>query len=117
MGIVNVTPDSFYEHADGVEAALVRARAMVHDGAAMIDVGGQSYAAGRRRLGADEERERVVPVIRALAAARLDAAISVDTFKAGVAAAALAAGAHAINDCSGLTDAALPAVVAEHGAG
>jgi dihydropteroate synthase len=117
MGIVNVTPDSFYDRVATVGAAVARARAMVAEGAALIDVGGQSYAAGLRPVSAQEERERVVPVVRAFAEAGLDAAISVDTFKAEVAAAALAAGAHAVNDCSGLADAALPAVVAEYRAG
>ena len=116
MGIVNVTPDSFYARADGVAGALAQARAMVRDGAALIDVGGQSYANGNARVPADQERDRVVPAIRAVAAAGLDVALSVDTFTASVADAALAAGAHLVNDCSGLSDPALPSVVAKHGA-
>ncbi|MEA2719151.1 MAG: dihydropteroate synthase, partial [Candidatus Eremiobacteraeota bacterium] len=116
MGIVNVTPDSFYERVDGAEAAVAKARAMAADGAALIDVGGQSYAAGNGRVPVDEERARVVPAVRAIAEAGIDAAISVDTFTASVADAALAAGAHLVNDCSGLSDPALPEVVAKHGA-
>lgn len=117
MGIVNVTPDSFYERVAGADAAVGKAREMAAQGAALIDVGGQSYANGNPRVAAEEERARVVPAVRALAAAGLDVAISVDTFTAAVADAALEAGAHLINDCSGLSDPALPEVVAKHGAG
>jgi len=117
MGIVNVTPDSFYQRVDGVAAALEKARGIAADGAALIDLGGQSYAHWNARVAPEAERERVVPAVRALVAAQLDVAISVDTFTAGVADAALAAGAHLINDCSGLSDPALAPVVAAHGAG
>ncbi len=117
MGILNVTPDSFYERVDGADAAVERARAMAAEGAALIDVGGQSYAHWNRRITAEEERARVVPAVRAIAAAGIDVALSVDTFKASVADAALAAGAHFINDCSCLSDPALPEVVAKYGAG
>jgi dihydropteroate synthase len=116
MGIVNVTPDSFYERVAGAPAALAKARAIAADGGALVDVGGQSYAHWNRRVGADEERERVVPAVQAIVADGLDLAISIDTFKAGVADAALAAGAHLINDCSGLSDPDLAPVVARHGA-
>lgn len=117
MGVVNVSRDSFYEHVDSLEAAVAAARAMVAAGAALIDLGGQSYAAGNGSVSADEERRRVVPAVRALADARLDAVLSVDTYTASVAAAALAAGAHLVNDCSGLSDPALAETVAEHDAG
>ncbi|HZO95216.1 MAG TPA: dihydropteroate synthase [Candidatus Baltobacteraceae bacterium] len=116
MGIVNVTPDSFYERVGGAEAALAKGRAIVADGGAIVDVGGQSYADGVRRVGPEDEAARVVPAVRALAAA-CDAAISADTVHARVAHAVLRAGAHAINDCSGLSDPALADAVAEHGAG
>jgi dihydropteroate synthase len=89
----------------------------VGEGAALIDVGGQSYANGTQKIGFEEERARVVPAIRAIVAAGLDVALSIDTFKAPVAAAALEAGAHLINDCSGLSDPALPEVVAKYDAG
>jgi dihydropteroate synthase len=117
MGILNVTPDSFYERVDGVDAATEKARAIAAAGAALIDVGGQSYAHWNPRIAADEERDRVVPAVRAIVAAGIDVALSIDTFKASVADAALAAGAHLINDCSCLSDPALPEVVAKHGAG
>jgi dihydropteroate synthase len=117
MGIVNVSRDSFYEHIDSLDAAVAAARAMVAAGAALIDLGGQSYAAGNGSVSADEERRRVVPAVRALADAGLDAVLSVDTYTESVAAAALAAGAHLVNDCSGLSDPPLAETVAEHDAG
>jgi dihydropteroate synthase len=117
MGIVNVTPDSFYDRAAGLDDVVSRTRAIVAAGGAIVDVGGQSYAHWNPRIAAAEECDRVVPAVEAIRAADLDVTISIDTFKAGVADAALAAGAHLINDCSGLGDAALPEVVARHGAG
>ena len=116
MGIVNVTPDSFYDRVESVEAAVSAARGMAAAGAALVDLGGQSYAHWNASVSADEERERVVPAVRAIGEAGLDLALSVDTFTASVADAALSAGAHLINDCSGLSDPALPEVVARHGA-
>lgn len=99
MGILNVTPDSF---SDGgafvsVEAALERARQMVREGAAIIDVGGESTRPGAEPVSAAEEMTRVVPIIRALAA-ELPVPISVDTSKPEVMAATVAAGAGLIND-------------------
>jgi dihydropteroate synthase len=117
MGIVNVTPDSFYERVAGIAAAVAKTREMVAAGAAVVDVGGQSYAHWNPRIAPDEEAARVVPVVEAIVAANLDVTISIDTFKAAVADAALGAGAHLINDCSGLSDPALPETVARHGAG
>ena len=116
MGIVNVTPDSFYERVATIDAAVAKTRAMADAGAALVDIGGQSYAHWNARIAADEERNRVVPVVRAIVDAGIDVALSIDTFKASVAEAALSAGAHLINDCSGLSDPALPEVVAKHGA-
>lgn len=116
MGIVNVTPDSFYDRASGLDDVVARARAIAAAGGALVDVGGQSYAAWNPKVSADEERERVVPAVAAIRAAGIDLTISVDTFKASVADAALAAGAHLINDCSGLADPDLAAVVAKHDA-
>jgi dihydropteroate synthase len=116
MGIVNVTPDSFYDRAAGLDDVVARARAIAAAGGALVDVGGQSYASWNRRITADEERERVVPAVEAIRAAGIDLTISIDTFKAGVADAALAAGADMINDCSGLSDPDLAGVVAEHDA-
>jgi dihydropteroate synthase len=117
MGIVNVTPDSFYERVGTLDEVVAKTRAMVQMGAALVDVGGQSYAHWNARIAAEEERARVVPAVRAIIENDIDVAISVDTFKASVADAALAAGAHLINDCSGLSDPDLPAIVAKYGAG
>jgi dihydropteroate synthase len=119
MGILNVTPDSFYDRGkfSGVDRARERAHQMVALGADVIDIGGQSYAHWNPRIAAEEERERVVPVVAALVRDGLDVPLSIDTFKASVAEAALAAGAHLINDCSGLSDPALAGVVARYDAG
>jgi len=116
VGIVNVTPDSFYDQGLTRQPgdAAARGRELVAAGAAVIDVGGMTAQPGPV-LPPEEEAERVVPVVEALAGS--GAAISVDTYRPAVAAAALAAGAHAINDHTGLSDPALAAEVARHGAG
>jgi dihydropteroate synthase len=116
MGILNVTPDSFYERVDGPAQAAGRAAAMAADGAALVDIGGQSYAHWNPRIAAAEERSRVVPAVQAIVGAGIDVALSIDTFKADVAGAALAAGAHLINDCSGLSDPLLAQTVARYDA-
>ena len=103
MGVLNVTPDSFSDgglHADLV-GALAAARRMVAEGAGIIDVGGESTRPGSLPPPLEEELRRVVPVVRAIAA-ELDVLISVDTSRAEVIAAALAAGAHLINDVRAL---------------
>lgn len=119
MGILNVTPDSFYDKGAycGVDRARARAEEMVALGADLIDIGGQSYAHWNPRVAEDEERERVVPVVAALLRDGIAVPLSIDTFKSGVAQAALDAGAHLINDCSGLADPALAAIVARYDAG
>ncbi|MBM4334747.1 MAG: dihydropteroate synthase [Deltaproteobacteria bacterium] len=117
MGIVNVTPDSF---SDGgrfpcAEAAIEHGLALVAEGADWLDVGGESTRPGSRPVSEAEERERVLPVIEGLAK-RTETPISIDTRRAAVAAAALAAGARIVNAVVGLRDAELAAVCAEHGA-
>ena len=106
MGILNVTPDSFsgdglLEGADPVERAVATARQMVADGADLLDIGGESTRPGHASVDAAEEMRRVIPVITAVAAALPDTPISVDTAKPEVAEAALAAGAHLLNDVWG----------------
>jgi dihydropteroate synthase len=103
MGILNVTPDSFSDGGRHVAlaAALERARAMVAEGADLVDVGGESTRPGAAAVTADEEIRRVVPVIEALAA-ELPVAVSVDTSKPEVMRAAVAAGAGMINDVAAL---------------
>lgn len=117
MGIVNATPDSFSDggrFADSLEAATAGAR-MAEDGAAIIDVGGESTRPGSRPVWERDEIERVVPVVRQLAAS--GAAVSVDTRKSDVMTAALEAGAGLINDVSALTfDPRSAEVVASAGA-
>ncbi len=119
MGILNVTPDSFYDSGRyaGVDRARERAAEMVEAGADVIDIGGQSYAHWNPAIAADEERARVVPVVEALLRDGLGVPLSIDTWKSAVAEAALEAGADLINDCSGLADARLPGVVARYDAG
>ncbi|TWS20958.1 dihydropteroate synthase [Tsukamurella asaccharolytica] len=101
MGVVNVTADSFSDGGRYLDpgAAVVRARELVADGAAIVDVGGESTRPGAHRVPAELERDRVVPVISALAAEGV--VVSVDTMRASVAAAALEAGAAIVNDVSG----------------
>lgn len=119
MGILNVTPDSFYDggtHAV-LEAALAHGRTLLAEGADIIDVGGESSRPGARPISADEECARVVPVVEALRR-ETDRPISIDTTKADVAAAALAAGADVVNDISaGRFEPAILDRAAERGAG
>ena len=117
MGIINLTPDSFSGDGllgDGelVAAALEQARRFVAAGADILDVGGESTRPGAQQVTADEEIARIEPVIRALAAADLDVLLSVDTYKAVAAEAALKAGAHWVNDVWGLRADPLMAAVA-----
>lgn len=119
MGILNVTPDSFSDGGvdDSPQAAVLRAQAMLADGADLIDVGGESTRPGAQPLDAAQEIARVVPVIAGLRAAGIRAPISLDTRKSDVARAGLAAGADLLNDVSGLRhDPALARVAAQAGA-
>ena len=119
MGILNVTPDSFSDggrYAD-INAALQRAGEMIAEGADVIDIGGESTRPGSRRVSADDEISRVVPVIEAISK-RLDVPVSIDTSKSAVADAAVDAGAEIINDISGLRfDEAIAEVAARHKTG
>jgi dihydropteroate synthase len=115
MGILNVTPDSFFDGGKfaGRDAALRRLHEMVKEGAAIVDVGAQSYAATNPRVAEDEELRRLIPILEAVIAEKPPVAISVDTYRARVAREALALGADLINDCSGLSDERLAPTVAE----
>jgi len=108
MGILNVTPDSFSDGGSfaGTPAAVARGRALVAEGAGIIDVGGESTRPGSSEVSSAEEAERVCPVIERLAG-EVDVPISVDTRHAEVARSALAAGASIINDVSGFRDPAM----------
>lgn len=126
MGVVNITPDSF---SDGglfldPEAAVAHAIQLLEEGADLLDLGAESTRPGSRAGGdaptvsAEEEKSRLLPVLEGILQTRPDAIVSVDTYKAETARAALAAGAEIINDVSGFTwDPALAQVCAECGAG
>jgi dihydropteroate synthase len=103
MGILNVTPDSFSDGGKYTQAenAIKRAEQMVADGADLIDIGGESTRPGYTRISDEEEIERVVPIIEAVAK-NVDIPISIDTYKSAVAKQALEAGAHIINDIWGV---------------
>jgi len=104
MGIVNVTPDSFSDAGQFADhqAAIDRAKQLVDDGAALIDVGGESTRPYSEPVGVDEELRRTIPVVQAIAPT-LGVPISIDTSKARVAREAISAGAEIINDVTGLT--------------
>lgn len=103
MGILNITPDSFYQgsRTPGVEDALKRAEKHLSEGAAILDIGAYSTRPGASEVSAGEEAERIVPVVQALAREFPSAILSVDTFRSSVAQASIDAGAHMINDISG----------------
>ncbi|WP_019903966.1 dihydropteroate synthase [Methylobacterium sp. 77] len=118
MGILNVTPDSFSDGGrfEGVEAALSQGHALVAEGAALVDIGGESTRPGHSPVTAEEEQRRILPVIRDLAP-RLAVPISVDTYKAATADVALKAGARIVNDVWGLQrEPDIASVAAAHGA-
>jgi dihydropteroate synthase len=117
MGVVNVTPDSFADgRAVDPRRSVDEALALVEEGADVIDVGGESTRPGAAPVSADEELARVLPVLRGLRG-RAQVPVSIDTYKADVARAALAEGASLVNDISGLRyDPALAGVIARAGA-
>ncbi|WP_018663712.1 dihydropteroate synthase [Heyndrickxia acidiproducens] len=102
MGILNVTPDSFSDGGNFFkqDAAVTHAFQMVEDGADIIDIGGESTRPGHQPISAEKELERILPVIRAIAG-KVDAPLSIDTYKARTADEAITAGAHIINDVWG----------------
>ena len=104
MGVLNVTPDSFSDGGLYIDAekAVVRAEQLLDEGASILDVGGESTRPGATEaVSEEEERRRVLPVIRDLKRRRPDAVVSVDTYKASVARAAVDVGAEVVNDVSG----------------
>ena len=102
MGIINTTPDSFFEGSRkfSVDAVLMRAEQMLQDGAGMIDLGGQSTRPGSERVNEEEELQRVLPPVEALVKTFPGIFISIDTYYARVARAAVEAGARLVNDVS-----------------
>ena len=127
MGILNATPDSFSGdgllplpagegRGAGVTTALEQARQFIVGGADILDVGGESTRPGSQPVGAEEELERVIPIIQAVAKEFPDALISIDTYKARVAKAAFKAGAHILNDVWALrADPELGSIAAAYG--
>ncbi|KAA8486730.1 dihydropteroate synthase [Arcticibacter tournemirensis] len=103
MGILNITPDSFYQDSrtQTVAAALVKAEKMLSDGAAILDIGAYSSRPGASDIPPGEEQARLLPVIRAIRGQFPGAVLSIDTFRASVAEASIAEGADIINDISG----------------
>ena len=120
MGILNVTPDSFsgdgiIAKGDAEEVAVEQARNFLSSGADILDVGGESTRPGSAPVNADEELERVIPIIQALNKNFPEALISIDTYKAQVAEEAIRAGAHIVNDVWGLrADDGLASVAAKY---
>lgn len=113
MGILNITPDSFYagSRVPQMEQVLERAGQMLEQGADILDIGGESTRPGSDSVDGEEERSRVLPVIAVVRKNYPDAIISIDTYRAATAEAALAAGADIINDISAMeADAEMPAV-------
>ncbi|WBU37551.1 dihydropteroate synthase [Homoserinibacter sp. YIM 151385] len=116
MGILNVTPDSFSDGGsyEDVGRALAHATELMEQGADIIDIGGESTRPGAERIDPEDERRRVLPVVRELADRRIP--VSIDTVNAGTAAEAVAAGALIVNDVSGgLADPGMAEVVADSG--
>jgi dihydropteroate synthase len=116
MGILNVTPDSFSDPGEffDAEKAVPHALRMLDDGADIIDVGGESTRPGSEPVSPQEERRRVVPVIREILAERPDATVSIDTYRAATAGAALEAGAKIVNDVTAMRgDEGMASLVAE----
>lgn len=119
MGILNATPDSFSDGGEIADADALdaRIRTLLADGADCLDVGGESTRPGHTPVSADEETARVVPVVEAIRRLDADVVVSIDTGKAVVADAALAAGADLVNDVSALGDAGMADVLQRHGCG
>jgi dihydropteroate synthase len=117
MGVLNVTPDSFYDGGRhfGPDEALRHAERLVAEGADLLDVGGESSRPGAAPLDEADEQARVLPVVRAVVR-RFDLPVSIDTWKPATARAAVAEGAEIINDIGGLRDPAMTAAAAETGA-
>lgn len=119
MGVVNASPESFSDagHFATLDQRLERCAELVEAGADIIDVGGQSAITNRPAIAAQQELERVVPIVEWLRTHHPDVLVSIDTYKPQVAEAALTAGGSILNDVSGLRDVTLADIAARHGAG
>jgi dihydropteroate synthase len=118
MGVLNATPDSFSDAPEErtLQARVARARELLDAGARIVDVGGESNVSNRSAVDAEEEIQRVVPLIERVRALGDDVVVSIDTYKPAVADAAIAAGATIVNDISGLRDPAVADLCARTGA-
>jgi dihydropteroate synthase len=117
MGILNVTPDSFSDGGEffSADAAVAQAGRMLDEGAHVVDIGGESTRPGSDPVSLEEELHRVMPVIRGILEARPGVLISIDTYRASTAEAALDAGAQIVNDVSALGNPEMAALIAERG--
>ncbi len=117
MGVLNVTPDSFSDGGEFLDPdkAVVRAVSLLDEGAQIVDVGGESTRPGSDPVDPEEELRRVMPVLRGILAARPEAIVSIDTYRASTAEATLDAGARVVNDVTALGDPRMAGVVAERG--
>jgi dihydropteroate synthase len=115
MGILNVTPDSFSDGGEffDPERAVAKAQTLLDEGAQIVDVGGESTRPGSDPVSPKEELRRVLPVIRRILTARPEAVVSIDTYRASTAGAALDAGARIVNDITALSDPRMAGLVAE----
>jgi dihydropteroate synthase len=116
MGIINTTPDSFFQGSrqQTVNAALQQAEKMITEGATILDIGGQSTRPGSEKINAEEELQRVLPIIAAVHKAFPESIVSIDTYYASVVKEAIKAGASMVNDISGglMDEQMLPTVAA-----
>jgi dihydropteroate synthase len=117
VGVLNVTPDSFSDGGEffGPGRAVARAASLLDEGAQIVDVGGESTRPGSDPVSPEEELRRVMPVVRGILAARPEAVVSIDTYRASTAEAALDAGAGVVNDVTALGDPRMAYLVAERG--
>ena len=115
MGVINVTPDSFSDGGEFLDPAraVARAETLLDEGAQIVDVGGESTRPGSDPVGSEEELSRVIPVLRGILTARPEAVVSIDTYRASTAEAALDTGARIVNDISALGDPRMAGLVAE----
>jgi dihydropteroate synthase len=117
MGILNVTPDSFSDGGEffDPDGAVDRAETLLDEGAQILDIGGESTRPGSDPVSPEEELRRVLPVVHGILATRPEAIISIDTYRASTAEAALDAGALIVNDVTALSDPGMVSLVAERG--
>jgi dihydropteroate synthase len=117
IGVLNVTPDSFSDGGEFLDPdkAVVRAVSLLDEGALIVDIGGESTRPGSEPVSPDEELRRVMPVLRGILGVRPEAVVSIDTYRASTAEAALDAGARIVNDVTALRDPRMAGVVAERG--